>query len=113
MNKRALMPAYFFSRLLLFIKFHKAMNPGLIVERSVQIPAGKCRNTFLDYYKIILEKVSFDPQLFKKEYKKAIDVLSQSERTALNGWIKAMQFRHYASEGTHAAARSNQTMLRS
>lgn len=65
------------------------MDSGLIVKRSVQIPAGKCRNTFLDYYKTILEKVSFDPQLFKKEYNKAIDVLSQNERTALNGWIKA------------------------
>jgi hypothetical protein len=78
------------------------MNPSLIVKRPVQIPAGKLRNNFLDYYKTILEKVSFDPELFSKEYRKAIDVLSQNERVALNNWMKAKQLdsHHYGHTGS-------------
>jgi hypothetical protein len=32
------------------------------------------RTTFLDYYKIILDKVSFDHRLFTKEYQKAVTI---------------------------------------
>ena len=44
--------------------------------------------SFLDYYKLILEKVSFDPQLFKKEFKKAISSIEQHERDQLLEWMK-------------------------
>jgi hypothetical protein len=40
----------------------------------------------LDYSKLILEKVSFDPLLFKKELKKFKQWLSASERKALIKW---------------------------
>lgn len=46
------------------------------------------RNTsFLDYYKIILKKVSFDDDLFIKEYQKAINSLEPDEVSILNRWI--------------------------
>ncbi len=45
--------------------------------------------TYLDYYKIILGKVSFDPQLFSKEYLKAKQNLKSNEIGDLNNWIHA------------------------
>ncbi|HYG18776.1 MAG TPA: hypothetical protein VD816_07600 [Ohtaekwangia sp.] len=45
--------------------------------------------TFLDYYKMILDKVSFDPYLLNKEYKKAIRHLSTHEASDLNDWLKS------------------------
>ena len=44
--------------------------------------------SFLDYYKYVLEKVSFDPHLFIKEYKKAKRVLEKHEEKQLLDWIK-------------------------
>ncbi len=46
------------------------------------------RNTsFLDYYKVILQKVSFDDALFVKEYQKALNSLEPDEISILNRWI--------------------------
>lgn len=45
------------------------------------------QNTFLDYYKMILDKVSFDPQLFLKEYRKALGLLSAHEVNDLHSWL--------------------------
>ena len=46
------------------------------------------RNTsFLDYYKVILQKVSFDEELFVKEYQKALSYLEPDEISVLNRWI--------------------------
>ena len=45
--------------------------------------------SFLDYYKIILDKVSFDPVLFRKEYQKAKRCLCNDEIHDLNGWLKS------------------------
>ncbi len=42
--------------------------------------------TFLEYFKIILEKVSFDAKLFEKELRKAISQLLKSEIIALKKW---------------------------
>lgn len=47
---------------------------------------------FLDYYKIILDKVSFDPVLLKKEYKKAINNLHTHEIGDLNRYVMAKGF---------------------
>lgn len=45
------------------------------------------KNTFLEYYKTILEKVSFDQALLMKEYQKALQALHPPERIQLNQWI--------------------------
>ena len=45
------------------------------------------QNTFLDYYKIVLDKVSFDHQLFMKEYRKALGLLSAREADDLHSWL--------------------------
>ncbi len=42
----------------------------------------------LDYSKMILEKVSFDPALFKKELRKLSKWLTISERKVLLHWCK-------------------------
>ena len=42
----------------------------------------------LKYCKIILEKVSFDEFLFKKEYYKAIKYLNSNERIELRVWLR-------------------------
>ena len=47
----------------------------------------KTTKTYLSFYKIVLEKVKFSPELFWKEYQKAIKLLNDSERNELNIWI--------------------------
>jgi len=47
------------------------------------------QNTFLDYYKLILDKVSFDRQLLMKEYRKALGQLSPREVNELHSWLDA------------------------
>lgn len=46
------------------------------------------KTSFLEYYKIILEKVSFDQSLFIKEYQKALKLIEQHEVKALDQWLK-------------------------
>lgn len=65
------------------------MESGSNVTASVEKSPMNRKNTFLHYYQTVLEKVSFDRQLFNKEYRKAVNMLSHEERAALNGWIKA------------------------
>lgn len=47
------------------------------------------KTTFLDYYKMILDKVSFDHNLLIKEYRKAMNTLSEDEAGNLNLWLKS------------------------
>lgn len=47
------------------------------------------KNTFLEYYKTILEKVSFDGGLVSKEYRKAKELLQESEQRELDLWVKS------------------------
>lgn len=54
-----------------------------------QQQTGKKPYKFLEYYKTILDKVSFDYDLFAKEYRKAVGVLTPEETAALNGWIRS------------------------
>jgi len=49
--------------------------------------------TFLEYYKIILEKVKFDTKLLVKEYKKALDALKEQEIIELHLWLDARGLR--------------------
>ncbi len=46
------------------------------------------KTSFLEYTKLILEKVSFNPSLFKKEFQKAQALLNRSERHELRLWAK-------------------------
>jgi hypothetical protein len=45
--------------------------------------------TFLEYYKNVLDKVSFDPRLFSKEYYKALRMLQSNEVNELNDWLRS------------------------
>lgn len=46
-------------------------------------------SSFLDYYKLILGKVSFDRKLLAKEYQKAVRTLKESEIQHLDQWLAA------------------------
>lgn len=48
--------------------------------------------TYLDYYKVVLTKVSFDYGLFKKELEKANQLLTVEERVELSNWIIANEY---------------------
>jgi hypothetical protein len=50
------------------------------------------KTSFLDYYKLILEKVSFNPQLMIKEYGKAKTTLTPHEQLQLDGWLRSNGF---------------------
>ena len=47
------------------------------------------KTKLLDYYKMILNKVSFDANLFVKEYQKAVRSLQINEVDDLNDWLKS------------------------
>ena len=44
-------------------------------------------SSFLKYYQLILEKVSFDEDLLTKEYKKALKAISQPDQLQLHQWM--------------------------
>lgn len=48
----------------------------------------KRKASYLSYYKTVLSGVSFDLELFKKEYFKALKVLTIPEQVSLNLWIR-------------------------
>ncbi len=48
--------------------------------------------TYLNYYKVVLTKVSFDYGLFKKELEKANQILTPEEQTHLGNWIIANEY---------------------
>lgn len=54
------------------------------------------KRTSLEYYKFILERVSFDAHLFQKEFRKAITNLLENEVRELTEWVKVNYARHYA-----------------
>jgi hypothetical protein len=43
--------------------------------------------SYLDFYKLLLEKVSFDSYLLTKEYRKAVRDLSEKEKEELSKWL--------------------------
>ncbi len=51
------------------------------------------KESFLEYTKYILEKVSFDVDLLKKEYRKSIKILKQDEVLQLNSWVKRQDWK--------------------
>ncbi|MFL2591552.1 MAG: hypothetical protein ACJ0PY_06835 [Flavobacteriaceae bacterium] len=50
------------------------------------------KNTQLEFYKTILEKVSFDKMLFEKEFNKAIVDLSYKDSIELRRWKRTFIF---------------------
>ena len=50
------------------------------------------KNSFLNYYKMILDKVSFDNDLLAKEYAKALNTLKAEEAVTLRHWVKSKGF---------------------
>ncbi len=46
------------------------------------------KTSYLDYYKLVLDKVSFNGHLFSREHKKAMKTLQPEERVCLNNWLK-------------------------
>lgn len=46
------------------------------------------KTSFLNYYKLVLDKVSFDPSLLAKEYRKAIRALPAGEAKDLDRWLQ-------------------------
>jgi N6-adenosine-specific RNA methylase IME4 len=56
--------------------------------------------SFLDYYKMILDKVSFDHNLFMKEYQKATRNLHTNEIGDLNSWLRSKGFHAILSGNT-------------
>ncbi len=44
--------------------------------------------TLLEFSKMILEKVSFEPRIFKKEFRKALRRISVEESIHLKEWCK-------------------------
>ncbi|MBX7094928.1 MAG: hypothetical protein K1X56_09410 [Flavobacteriales bacterium] len=54
----------------------------------------------LEYTKFILERVSFDPQLFRKEYYKAIARLVEEDVHELKAWVR----KHFTPELTSSLA---------
>ncbi len=51
------------------------------------------KDSLLEYTKYILERVSFDLELLRKEYLKAIKVLKREEVALLNSWIQRKGFK--------------------
>jgi len=45
------------------------------------------KKSFLDYYKEILQKVSFDQDLFRKEFEKALKSIEEEDTQKLKEWI--------------------------
>ncbi len=46
------------------------------------------KHSMLEYLKMVLQKVSFDRGLLRREYRKSFQWLNASERKELNLWIK-------------------------
>lgn len=46
-------------------------------------------SNMFNYCKVILDKVSFDRSLFRKEYRKSLRLLSDDEAMALKLWIRS------------------------
>lgn len=47
--------------------------------------------SFLDCYKVILSKVSFDQALLNKKFLKALNMLSEQEANELFAWVREME----------------------
>lgn len=53
------------------------------------------KSSMLEYSKVVLEKVSFDREIFTKEFKKAINMLVDHEVQELKRWVIATFGKEY------------------
>lgn len=53
------------------------------------------RRASLEYCKFILEKVSFDDQLFEKELQKAVKMLTEKDLADFVDWVKKRFTNHH------------------
>ncbi|MBR9998221.1 MAG: hypothetical protein KFF73_04580 [Cyclobacteriaceae bacterium] len=58
--------------------------------------------SYLDYSMLILEKVSFDNVLLKKEYNKALSLLTHSEQEKLRIWLRDNLVAHQSTRHSQA-----------
>jgi hypothetical protein len=56
----------------------------------------KFKRSMLEYSKVILSKMTFDRELLRKEYSKAIKHLNNEERIELRAWARAALGSHLA-----------------
>ena len=61
----------------------------LFNQSNITMSERKFKLSMLEYYKVILFKISFDKKSFRKEYKKAIKHLDDGERAALKNWVRS------------------------
>jgi hypothetical protein len=47
-----------------------------------------CKRSMLEYCKFIMDKFSFSPRLFRKEYRKSLRFLSPEEHPEFRTWIR-------------------------
>lgn len=64
-------------------------NDEMYFKIVVGLNHYKMKTKLLDYYKVILHKVSFDAKLFRKEYGKAVRSLQNNNEIGhLKNWLK-------------------------
>ncbi len=68
-------------------------------------------SSFLEYYKTILEKVSFDDWLYTKEFEKAKRSLSPREIQMLKAWIKLKRLPEPISEADLFRSKASERKL--
>ncbi|MDW3195829.1 MAG: hypothetical protein R8G66_25875 [Cytophagales bacterium] len=51
------------------------------------------KHSYLEYSKLILSKVAFDPGLFLKEYHNSLKYLNDAEQLMLKTWVMSMGIR--------------------
>lgn len=56
---------------------------------SNELQKARKKNTMstLEYCKLLLDKISFNKELFNKEYQKGLKYLSSSEKAELKEWL--------------------------
>gem|GEM_PF-679995 len=65
------------------------LNTDTFSQSLQKLKNNKLKQTnMLEYYKAILDRVSFDPVLFRKELRKAFKSLPAEAQTALRDWLK-------------------------
>ncbi|UCS95948.1 hypothetical protein KZP23_13050 [Echinicola marina] len=71
------------------------------------------KTSYLEYYKLILDKVSFDSEIWEKEYKKALSILTAEEAFVLKNWAYNKYFKSKRNLGIKSERRHNGISLKS
>ncbi|MEP1035558.1 hypothetical protein [Ekhidna sp.] len=60
-------------------------------SKLIGMEISKKKMSLLEYYKLLLSKVSFNRELLHKEYQKGLKYLSLDEQAELNWWLNFNQ----------------------